>query len=142
MQCPRDGKQLEVRTVEGVEVDACPSCDGVFLEAGELEAIEDAHHEHATTELPAEPDALTSAQDMARQARRAGAICPKCQMQMTPREYAYASQIVVDGCGSCGGAWLDVGELEKIENFFDRQRAQSAEGPSVLMSLLQTLGLR
>lgn len=140
MQCPRDGKPLEVRTVEGVEVDACPSCDGVFLEPGELEAIEDAHHEHATTELPLKPDVVSSALEMAKQTRRAGAICPKCQMEMSPREYAYASQIVVDRCGSCGGAWLDVGELELIENFFDRQRAESTS--SVLMTLIQSLGLR
>ncbi|MCO4747253.1 MAG: zf-TFIIB domain-containing protein [Proteobacteria bacterium] len=140
MLCPRDGEKLEVRMVEGVEIDACPKCEGTFLEPGELEAIEDAHHKHATGEPPEQPDIVESALDMARQTRRAGAICPKCQLQMTPREYAYTSQIVVDRCGGCGGAWLDVGELELIEDFFDRERAEN--GPTMLARLLQRMGLR
>ncbi|TNE89430.1 MAG: hypothetical protein EP330_11245 [Deltaproteobacteria bacterium] len=140
MQCPRDGRKLETRTIEGVDIDACPHCDGLFLDQGELAAIEKAYHEHASPP-PAAPDPVDAAMDMARQSRRAGAICPKCQLQMSPHEYAYASQIVVDGCGECGGTWLDVGELERIEDFFERERAEQPQG-SVLAGLLQRLGLR
>lgn len=37
--CPRDGSLLVLKTEHGVSVDICPTCDGVWLDKGELEAI-------------------------------------------------------------------------------------------------------
>ena len=42
MQCPIDNNQLQKQTYESdIEVDICPRCSGVWLEKGELEAIQD-----------------------------------------------------------------------------------------------------
>ena len=38
-QCPRGDGALETITVEGVEVDRCGTCGGVWLDAGELEQL-------------------------------------------------------------------------------------------------------
>jgi hypothetical protein len=41
MHCPKCGMQLIEIDYKGVAVDKCSSCDGVWLDAGELEAIAD-----------------------------------------------------------------------------------------------------
>ncbi len=37
--CPRCGGLMNAETAKGVEVDVCTTCKGVWLDAGELEAI-------------------------------------------------------------------------------------------------------
>jgi hypothetical protein len=39
MHCPKCGSPLETTGLEEVEVDICPGCGGVFLDAGELDKI-------------------------------------------------------------------------------------------------------
>jgi hypothetical protein len=39
-RCPRDGAALSEQKLEGVAIDICPTCKGIWLDAGELEAIE------------------------------------------------------------------------------------------------------
>lgn len=38
-KCPVDGSDLQVMDRDGVEVDQCPQCRGVWLDRGELEKI-------------------------------------------------------------------------------------------------------
>ncbi len=40
MHCPKCGLQMQEVKLRGVEVDVCFSCNGVFLDQGELEKIE------------------------------------------------------------------------------------------------------
>lgn len=54
MQCPADGTQLQMTERQGVEIDYCPTCRGVWLDRGELDKIID----RATPAVPlAEPGA-------------------------------------------------------------------------------------
>lgn len=39
MRCPRCGSMLKLADEQSVEVDYCPSCEGVWLDAGELEQL-------------------------------------------------------------------------------------------------------
>ena len=39
MNCPVDGTQLAMSEREGVEIDDCPSCRGIWLDRGELDKI-------------------------------------------------------------------------------------------------------
>ena len=40
MKCPRDGAELKVERYEAqIDVESCPSCLGVWLDKGELEAV-------------------------------------------------------------------------------------------------------
>lgn len=41
MQCPIDGNQLVMTDRNGVEIDYCPQCRGVWLDRGELDKIID-----------------------------------------------------------------------------------------------------
>jgi len=39
-KCPKCGCNLEEREHQGVKIDACPECGGIWLDKGELELIE------------------------------------------------------------------------------------------------------
>lgn len=53
--------------------------------------------------------------------------CPKCSIQMDRREHGYCSQIMVDVCHDCQGVWLDKGEIQALEVFFERSHLQDEE---------------
>ena len=44
MKCPKDGYDLTSSTVHGVQIETCPHCGGVWLDAGELAQV--VHEEH------------------------------------------------------------------------------------------------
>lgn len=44
MKCPKDGYDLESSTYHGVQIETCPHCGGMWLDAGELEAV--SHEDH------------------------------------------------------------------------------------------------
>ncbi|HSE61761.1 MAG TPA: zf-TFIIB domain-containing protein [Candidatus Saccharimonadales bacterium] len=39
MKCPNDNTTLQMTTREGIEIDYCPECRGVWLDRGELDKI-------------------------------------------------------------------------------------------------------
>jgi uncharacterized protein len=39
MKCPKCGKQLQELLIDGVYVDRCSGCQGIWLDQGELETI-------------------------------------------------------------------------------------------------------
>ena len=39
MKCPKDGYDLATHEYHGVQVDTCPHCGGMWLDAGEWDAI-------------------------------------------------------------------------------------------------------
>ena len=39
MKCPKDGYDLTSSTVHGVQIETCSHCGGMWLDAGELEAV-------------------------------------------------------------------------------------------------------
>jgi Zn-finger nucleic acid-binding protein len=41
MTCPVDGAQLVMSERQGIEIDYCPACRGVWLDRGELDKILD-----------------------------------------------------------------------------------------------------
>jgi Zn-finger nucleic acid-binding protein len=39
MKCPKDGYDLTSSTFHGVQIETCPHCGGMWLDAGEIEAV-------------------------------------------------------------------------------------------------------
>ncbi len=104
--CPKCNDVLNRVTISNVEVDKCPSCDGVWLDAGEL------------VKLKLSPDKLgieeLDRKDGARKAPpSAGHLrlgCPACDGKMTPLRLQ--AKVILDHCQHCGGLWLDHKELQ------------------------------
>jgi len=56
MQCPVDGTTLAMADRQGVEIDYCPQCRGVWLDRGELDKLIDREAAAAPVAAPAPPD--------------------------------------------------------------------------------------
>ena len=121
MKCPTDQSDLERQTYEGeIEIDRCPSCGGVWLDQGELEKAQEnlaADHSDRLGRI----GSVAQAYEFARQQAQIPSSCPKCDSELYPEEYGYCSQILVDRCPSCLGIWLDAGELQSLEAFFEKE---------------------
>jgi Zn-finger nucleic acid-binding protein len=127
MECPRDGSALETKKREGdVEVDECGVCRGMWLDKGELEALQQASAErHLHVDDPGSDSVERSINEVAQLTARA-AKCPRCGTNMSPRNYGFGSQIVIDTCSAGCGVWLDVGEAERLQAFYEQSNTDSA----------------
>ena len=128
MKCPRDNSKLKSEVYEGdITVDICPSCEGMWLDKGELERIERIRQRDYSEELKRIPDLAGNAYKMARQKMLPEICCPKCGDKLSNHEYAYCSQIMIDVCPKCLGIWLDRDEIKALEIFFERVQMDTRE---------------
>jgi Zn-finger nucleic acid-binding protein len=58
MKCPKDGYDLVSSTYHRVQIETCPHCGGMWLDAGELDAV--AHEERPALLTRVLADAFTS----------------------------------------------------------------------------------
>ena len=121
MQCPRDDSELQIEMNKGIEVDRCPTCNGLWLDYPELDGLEDTvlDDDHIKGTMIYSP-------------HPGGINCPKCGEEMTAFHYR-ANNLELDVCGKHGhGFWLDHGEDKEVLGFMnqrikDLQRSASAE---------------
>jgi Zn-finger nucleic acid-binding protein len=115
--CPRcPGTKLMSRKVGDFAVDECPSCSGMWIEAGAFDRIVNqqakrqdkqyrsgvAHGRPVRSELGSQSVVYLK--------------CPVCSRHMHRRNFARASGVIVDECKK-DGVWLDADELGKIADF-------------------------
>ncbi|HCP48057.1 MAG TPA: hypothetical protein DIU15_18605 [Deltaproteobacteria bacterium] len=102
MNCPKCPQSpLRNEHWEGVDLDRCLVCGGLFLDPGELEGMLTSFSGGWADD--SRYSAISNQQDM-----QLGS-CPRCTTIMTP--YLSPRNIRLDRCGSCGGLFLDQGEL-------------------------------
>ncbi|MFT4232587.1 MAG: zf-TFIIB domain-containing protein [Leucobacter sp.] len=70
MNCPSDGTTLLMSERQGIEIDYCPECRGVWLDRGELDKILERAQAESEAQAPAAP------------------IPPAPQPQPQPQQYA------------------------------------------------------
>ncbi|HZJ38504.1 MAG TPA: zf-TFIIB domain-containing protein [Chthoniobacterales bacterium] len=110
MVCPACENNLTQLVAAGVVLDVCSGgCGGIWFDSFELQKVE------AAQEITGDVE-ISIPRDLARkvdyQKRR---ICPTCVGVVLMRHfYSKLRRVVVDECPSCGGFWLDAGELENI----------------------------
>lgn len=101
-ECPncRD-KLLDRVNVDGypIEVDHCRSCEGIWLDQGELEKLLDA------------PEASLTVPRGGALGRR---LCPRCTTAMYTFYYP-TTFVTVDMCKRCHGLWLDKSEFQEMD---------------------------
>ena len=141
MKCPDDSTNLERTTYEGdVQVDRCPDCGGIWLDHGELEAIEELQENDYRAELKTIPNYFEKSYEMALARSEGTYMCPQCERAMEKREYAFCSQVMIDVCPQCRGVWLHEDEIAELEIFFEKNRLETAEiRKGFLMSLLSLM---
>ena len=128
MKCPIDQSELKRQTYESfLEIDKCPECHGIWLDKGELEKAQDLKVNDYSTDLAKMPNLVKAAFEQAKQLQKNDLKCPSCNEQMFKKEASIASQVIVDKCSKCFGFWLNKGELEALEIFFERHSANTEE---------------
>lgn len=96
--CPQCDEPCITVEYGGVEIDCCLTCQGVWLDGGELEAL-------VGTPVPLkEPDPELGPPDR---------DCPICVDKLIKERYG-RTDVVVDTCPYGDGVWLDQGELQAI----------------------------
>jgi Zn-finger nucleic acid-binding protein len=107
LTCPTCRGCLEKVELDGRTVDRCPSCNGIYLEAGQLESVV-----HIVKLLQSVRLAEEDIDTITEEERRRRLRCPKDgkKMMKTP-----AAGLTVDVCRACGGMWLDDGEITALK---------------------------
>ena len=107
MRCPRDPSQELVKLAGDAEAFTCDRCGGMFFTAGELDRLAEPHQgslEYSSVDL----DSFSHAD------RYGPASCPADGTAMKKVSFNIHTDIILDFCPTCGGFWLDRGELERI----------------------------
>jgi len=104
MNCPRCKSPLIVVEYHDIELDWCPSCEGLWFDSGEMELVA-AQMSGASASPLSWQKADTDEQRLK---------CPECNRKMEKRSPGGEQPVIADVCRTCGGLWLDRGELEQI----------------------------
>ena len=109
MNCPVCGILMIEKDFGSVCVDVCENgCKGIWFDWGQLKDLDESH-EGLSKALE---EALKS--QRVNDADRDPLTCPKSSLKMHSHKYKSAKQVNVDECYSCGGFFLDSGELSQI----------------------------
>lgn len=107
MLCPECVDEMLILELDGVEIDCCDECRGIWLDEGELELLADVKQE---SELPF-LKALTDPAAVKAQGKRS---CPVCGKKMLLVDIPLDPLVEIDRCPLNHGLWFDQGELEEI----------------------------
>ena len=102
MNCPRCDGELRNENYKGVEVDRCPNCEGMWLDYGELDQLEDTVFDK--DEFKGSLKFRSFESELA---------CPKCGGRMQLFNYR-AYDLELDFCEQGHGTWLDAGEEKRV----------------------------
>jgi Zn-finger nucleic acid-binding protein len=106
MTCPKcNTEPLAAFIIEGVTVDRCPTCAGVWFDARELSQLLSEEAQHVARLLKGSVSA---------QADGKKADCPRDASRMMRVYSSMDHSVILDVCGDCRGVWLDGGEFEKL----------------------------
>jgi Zn-finger nucleic acid-binding protein len=130
MKCPKCSADLAEQTRYSLQVDACPACGGLWLDAGELDQLEDqAYDDDAHKGSLMVNDAPTRY------------ACPHCGDALRAFQYRLHS-LTLEYCSNQHGFWLDADEERRVleimrqrEQDIQRKEAAEAEFSGVLRRL-------
>lgn len=126
MRCPVCKESMIVVEYESVEVDYCVSCEGVWLDAGELELLlgDDAE---ACAQIVGRGDASKVSDERPRK-------CPVCGKKMEKAVAAGAQPVTYDRCAQGEGLWFDKGELGAL-----LEHRESLQGDKTVPAFLREI---
>lgn len=124
MKCPRCRGDLSQEKYEGVVVDKCPSCNGLWVAGSRLAQIIDIREKTFSIEEIAEYNKLHEQHHGLVNEASSAVACPECGTKMTQNHYNYAAEVLIDRCPNGHGIWLDQGEIEHIQMAVEEQESE------------------
>ena len=117
MRCPKCRSDMEQIMIDGMEVDRCSSCHGLWFDDGELSKLS---NKEAAAALDI-GDVVTGKKQNEIEHYR----CPRCAGPMNRLVDPAQTHIWFEQCGSCRGSFFDAGELTdlatvSVSDFFKR----------------------
>jgi Zn-finger nucleic acid-binding protein len=112
MICPKCQNDMEAIEYEGVEVDRCKDCQGIWFDAGESDWL---RHEDAAVAIDT-GDPLKGREKNEIKTYR----CPRCDGGMLRRVDLKQLHIHYEECTSCRGSYFDAGEFADLMQSKDR----------------------
>lgn len=103
MNCPNCNSTLVQKKRDGVEMEVCPSCEGMWLTAQELEQLEDEVFDFGDDE---KGSLMFSSTPTARK-------CPQCGNPIKSFRYRLYD-LEMDFCGAGHGYWLAADEDKRV----------------------------
>ncbi len=103
MRCPKCRSYLEQIKYDGVEVDRCVTCSGIWFDDGELELLRNKKAAAAIDIGDSKRGAELNAID--------GYRCPRCGDAMARVVDARQRHIWYETCRGCNGSFFDAGEF-------------------------------
>jgi len=125
MRCPVDKEPLVILEYQGVEIDYCLTCGGVWLDAGELELLLGDEAACASFIAGGDPKAIAGEKP-----RR----CPACRKKMAKIVTKGDKPVVYDQCKRGHGLWFDDGELENV-----LQQGMAVQGSTQVVTFLRDM---
>jgi uncharacterized protein len=122
LKCERCDDAMQTVFYEGVAIQLCMGCKGIFLSEKKLAMIEASRE----IEIPEDTPHSRRKYEVLRN-------CPKCESQMKKVKHGKIRKTMIDYCTDCTGIWLDKGELASIQfsyeiaqdNVFRNQRRRA-----------------
>lgn len=105
MKCPRCASPMIILELENVEIDYCPECGGIWLDAGELERLMGDNAEEVVKSFVLE-----------KRSKEKAVRCPACHKKM---KKIVCRNTHLDKCPSGHGIWFDEGELAEVISYGD-----------------------
>lgn len=103
MQCPKCDAEMETIEYEGVSVDRCSGCKGLWFDMLE--------HEHLKGIEGSESIDIGSAEVGEQYNRKDDIECPVCKTQLIKMVDRRQPHIWYEACTSCYGVFFDAGEF-------------------------------
>ena len=146
MLCPRclvNSKEinLESTVLEGIELDLCSECGGIWFDKQELASA-----------ISLDKQAIINFQDKLANLKTSDVKntenveskdyslnCPKCNSVMNKYKYMYTSNIYIDSCDKCEGIWIDRGELLNIVNYLEEASKIDPEKEAEVLAKIQQI---
>jgi Zn-finger nucleic acid-binding protein len=111
--CPDCKIELTRRDFDGLVLDTCSKCAGVYFDEGELTELR-RRGEQALTALDEQVQPSELQHERHEECLR---VCPGCGNGMHQFRYLYSSPVLLDSCEDCGGVWIDNGELKAMQEY-------------------------
>ncbi len=106
MRCPKCTNDMEQVEYDGVEVDRCTDCKGIWFDAGESDVLR--NKEAAAVIDTGDPSRGKRTNEVNRYR------CPRCDGGMLRKVDPQQANIWYEECTSCRGSFFDAGEFVDV----------------------------
>ncbi len=135
IDCPACGKKMKkiYMPEQGINIDVCVNgCGGIFFDNRELEKFDENKEDISPLISVFENKKFKKVDETDFR------ICPLCGQKMVKNYASAKKEVQVDECYSCGGKFLDYGELEKIRAQYETEEERASD---VIYELYSQVGI-